>query len=229
MATAGGDAMTGYNFQEIVGLSAEVNRVAQNTKKVIQTCLDDDIVEKMSKLWYAPEAKEFFAKFGETVTASGEEMKKAFTTFTENISKAQDAWSEKTGGGRKGTVLPVPNLSLKINTGAFRDNDGGNIVLYEKQAIAYADSLDAIQKKLSQSIEEQRQDLTRAVTSFLGHEQGEAVNKCFDGVLTAVGSIFTYLSVGDNSLKGQIIKAADTYKKMAEEIRSGMESAGKGN
>ncbi len=120
-------------------------------------------------------------------------------------------------------------MPLKVNIGAFRDNDGGNIVLYEKQAIAFADSLDAVQKKLSQSIEEQRSELTRAVTAFLGHEQGEAVNKCFDGVLTAVGSIFTYLSVGDNSLKGQIHKAAESYKKMAEEIKTGMESAaGKG-
>lgn len=218
-------AMTGYNYKEMTGLTAEVSRVAANTKKVIQACLDDDIVEPMSKLWFAPEAKEFFTKFGETVTKSGEEMKKAFETFDKNIEEAQKAWSEKTGGGNTGSIIGLPTMELKINVGAFKESDGGNIVLYEKQAIAFAESLDGVQKKLSKSIEEQRTELSKAVTAFLGHEQGEAVNKCFDGVLTAVGTIFTYLSVGENSLSGQIKKAAETYKKMAEQVRSEMENA----
>ena len=223
------DAMTGYNFQEVAGLGAEVLKVAKNTQKAVQDCLDNDIVEPMSKLWYAPEAKEFFTKFQATVEKSGEEMQKAFNTFNTNVSGAQDAWSTKTGGGQKGNVTEISGLPLKVNVGAFKDSDGGNIVLYEKQAISFADSLDGVQKQLSAKIAEQRQDLSKAVTSFLGHDQGEAVNKCFDSVLVAVGSIFTYLAVGENSLKGQIKEAAESYKKMAEEIKSGMESAAGGS
>ena len=230
MATAAGaggagDTMTGYNFNEMSGLGNEINTIVKATEKDIQASIDADICEPMAKLWFAPEAKQFFQEFGKTVEESGNQVEKAFETFLKNVELAQDKWSEKTGGGRKGYLGSVPNCKLKVNVSMFKESDGGNVVLYERQAISYADGLKAVQDSLTKKIEGHKGELTKAVTSFLGDGQGEAVNKCFDGVLTAVGTIFDYLSVGDNSLAGQIKKAAETYKKMAEEVKTGMENA----
>lgn len=224
-----GDAneMVGYNYQRMEQLGTKVGEVAKETKESVMACMQGDIITPMAKLWYAPEAVKFFNEFNKNVVVkSGDELKKAFDNFLENVSKIQDSWSDKTGKGKKGDIPKVGKVELSVDVSAFKEENNGNIVLYTTRAINFAGTLEGIQKKLSESILQKKDELGSEVRALLGEDQPAALGECFQGVLDAVGNIFTYLSVGENSLKSNIEAAAKSYSQMGQSVTSGLRGAG---
>jgi hypothetical protein len=225
MNVFGGDDQFGYNHIEIGKIHDEVDTIGKATAKAIEDVMSTDIVQPMSTLWYAPEAIEFFTSFKGTVEAAAMTLTSAFNGFIVNVNSAQQAWSEKTGGGKQTPVEPIGTLTITIDISSIKDENAGSIVLYTTKARAHADSLTAIQAKLEKAIADQKAALENLNQAFLGGGQGAAVEHCFEVVLAAIAQIFDFLTKGQNSLQNQINAAADTYTKMAEQVTSGMNSA----
>ncbi len=215
----------GYNHIEIGKIHDEVDTIAKATAKAIEDAMGTDIVQPMSTMWYAPEAVEFFTEFKKTVEAAAGTLTEAFNGFITNVNNAQTAWSDKTGGGAKTEVQAIGNLSITIDISSIKEEDNGSIMLYKSKALAHADSLAAVQTRLTKAIADQKAALENLNQAFLGGGQGAAVEHCFEVVLGVIAQIFDFLTKGQNSLQEQIKAAAETYSKMAEEITTGMNSA----
>ena len=83
----------------------------------------------------------------------------------------------------------------------------------------FAEELDSIRQRLVNELTDQKLVLSEASVAFVGNDQGERIQSCFDEVLKSIGEIFDFLTRGDNSLKEEIIRVANEYKIFAEKIR----------
>lgn len=217
------DAKIGYNYIAVNNLFNEVDEVATQTKRIVSKYLNEDLIDPMSKLWYAPEAKEFFNKFKGVVEDAEKKMDGAFQSFINNIDGAQEAWSKKTGGGEKAKVIQIQTEKIFLNTAKFKEQKDGNIYIDERGALNYAEGLSTLQQKMTNDLIDQQAELTEASLAFIGNNQAEDIQKCFEKVISSIGEIFDFLDKGDNSLKAEIIRVTEEYRNLALKIREELE------
>ncbi len=218
------EAKTGYNYVEVANLFTEVSNVATQTKRIVSKYLNDDLIDPMSKLWYAPEAKEFFKRFQGVVKESEEEMDAAFQAFVDKLDLAQQSWSEKTKGGKTAKAVSIRTEKIFLNIAKFKDQRDGNIYIDEKGALVFADNLSTIQQKLTNELMDQKVELTNVALAFIGNNQSEGIQKCFDKILKSIGEIFDFLARGDTSLREEVIRVTDEYRAFALKIKEEMDS-----
>lgn len=217
------EAKVGYNYVEMANLFTEVSNIATQTKRIVSKYLNDDLIDPMSKLWYAPEAREFFKKFQSVVRDAEEEMDGAFQSFVESIDRAQRSWSVKTKGGKTAKSVTIRTEKIFLYVAKFKEQRDGNVYIDERGALAFADGLNTIQQKLTNELVDQKAELTNASLAFIGNNQSEGVQKCFDRVMKSVGDIFDFLTKGDTSLRSEIIRVTDEYRNFALKVKAEME------
>ncbi|MBQ6539376.1 MAG: hypothetical protein IJL76_03780 [Bacilli bacterium] len=217
------EAKTGYNYVEMANLFTEVSNIATQTKRIVSKYLNDDLIDPMSKLWYAPEAREFFKKFQAVVREAEEEMDGAFQGFIDSLYKAQKAWSVKTKGGETAESITIRTEKIFLYIAKFKDQREGNIYIDEKGALTFVEGLNTIQQKLTNELMDQKADLTSAALAFVGNNQAEGIQKCFDKVVSSISDIFDFLTKGDTSLKSEIIRVTNEYRSFALRIKAEME------
>lgn len=220
MSLFGGSGnVTGYNCGQVNALRDTINNVAIKAGENIVERLHSDIIVPMSSVWYAPEAVEFFTGFAATVKASGEGITNAFDAFRGAVESAGKNWAENTQG--EAPSLPaIDMVNLELNVSDILSDNAGNVTIDENQATTIADKLPEVEAAIKSDLEGLAATLN-AETAFMGHGQAEAVQSCFVQVSGEIHKIFKYLTEGEESLQGQIKKAAAKYS----EVSSGISSA----
>ncbi len=215
---------TGYNYIEVANLFAKVLDVATETKSILSRYLNEEVIDPMSKLWYAPEAKEFFKSFQRTVAEEEKNIDKAFQFFVDKIDLAQHDWSEETEGGEVAEKVTVETEKIFLNVAKIKDQNDGNIYIAERSALNFAEGLTSLREKIVSDIKTQETLLKEASLAFIGDDQGAAIQKCFEGILKTISDIFDFLTTGENSLKETIISVTEEYRRFARRISEEMSS-----
>ena len=220
MSIFGGSAgnVTGYNCGQVNALRDVINQIAAKAGNGIVERLHSDIIVPMSGVWYAPEAVEFFGGFATAVKASGENITNAFDAFRGAVESAGKNWAENTGG-EVPALAAIDLVNLDLNVSDILPENGGNVTIDEQQATTIADKLPEVEAAIKSDLEGLAASLN-AETAFMGHGQAEAVQNCFVQVSGEIHKIFKYLTEGENSLQGQIKKAAAKYGDVSTSISS---------
>ena len=215
---------TGYNYIEMANLFAKILDVAIETKSILSRYLNEEVIDPMSKLWYAPEAKDFFKSFQRTVADEEKNIDKAFQFFVDKIDLAQHDWSEETEGGEVAEKVTIETENIFLNVAKIKDQNDGNIYIAERSALNFAEGLTSLREKIVSDIKTQETLLKEASLAFIGDDQGAAIQKCFEDVLKTISDIFDFLTTGENSLKETIISVTEEYRRFARKISEEMNS-----
>lgn len=214
-----GANLTGYNCQKVNELRNAINNTAQQSAQGIVERLNSDIVVPMSSAWYAPEAVTFFEGFASTVKATGENITAAFDAFRAAVESAGRSWAENTGGEIP-SLPAIDTVQLNLNISSIQNNNAGNVVIDENRATAIANRLQEVEEGIKNDLRNLAGNLN-AETAFIGQGQAEALENCFVTISGEIHKIFKYLTVGEDSLQGQINKAVKKY----QDVSSGISSA----
>lgn len=211
-----GNNLTGYNCQKINELRTVINNTAKQAAQGIVERLNSDIVVPMSNAWYAPEAITFFEGFASTVKATGERITAAFDAFRAAVESAGKNWAENTGGEIP-SLPAIDVVELNLNISSIQSNKTGNVGIEHAEARAIADRLPEVEEAIKSELRNLAGNLN-ADTAFIGGGQAQALESCFVSVSGEIHKIFNYLTVGENSLQGQINKAIKKYIDVSSNI-----------
>lgn len=221
-------AVIGYNCGKVEDLARVINSVAQKSGKNIIDRLHSEIIVPMSKIWYAPEAQEFFEKFAEVVQSTSENIQLAYDAFRKSVQAAGENWAENSGG-QKPELAAVEPIDLTLNTTAILAHDGGgNVSIDEEPANRLAASLSDVQQNIMTDLKSAAEELD-ASTAFVGGAQAEALQQCFSEVSQSISKIFNYLTEGEFNLQSQIDAAVKKYGEVASGISSEFSSSSSSN
>ena len=218
MSSFGGSGeISGYNCQKVTELGTKINNCAQNAAKTIVERLHNDIIVPMSTVWYAPEAIDFFSGFVSTVLSSGENIRSAFDAYRLAVQQAGENWAANTGG-ESPVLAEVQHISMILSISEIQGStESGDVIIDEGQANAIAANLGEVEEGIKSDLEIIANELD-AETAFIGHGQGAALKDCFVRVSGEIHKIFKYLTDGEDSLQGQINKAAQKYQEVSTGI-----------
>lgn len=211
-----GNKLMGYNCQKINELRTVINNTAKQAAQGIVERLNSDIVVPMSNAWYAPEAITFFEGFASTVKATGERITAAFDAFRAAVESAGKNWAENTGGEIP-SLPAIDVVELNLNISSIQSNKTGNVGIEYADARAIADRLPEVEEAIKSELRNLAGNLN-ADTAFIGGGQAQALESCFVSVSGEIHKIFSYLTVGEDSLQGQINKAIKKYVDVSSNI-----------
>lgn len=208
---------TGYNKEQVEELRSAINTTAQSAAEGIIEKLGSGIITPISAAWFAPEAIEFFEKFAEVVAQSGANIQTIFETFKQYIEEAGANWAQNTGG--EVPVLPtLDEITLNLDISAIKEKaSNGDVGVFENDAMAVANGLNSVQEDIKANLESLAKQLD-AATAFIGGSQAESIQNCFVAVSGEVHRIFSYLTEGEDSLRGALTKSVEKYGDVSESI-----------
>ena len=173
----------------------------------------------MSTKWYAPEAINEFKEIQKNVKKMGENMKDAYKAYRDWVQKMGETWAQNTKG-EKPNLEGVKSCPIDINIGKIQKENGGNVILDEKGAVAVAGQMTALHSECLAAVRAKHGEL-EAATAFIGHGQGAAATACFVRVADAIGELFTLLDTLGDRLK----QYAQKYQQVAEGVKGQFSSA----
>lgn len=216
---------SGFNAGKVVALRKDINNAAQRVGETVVDEIEKGVIKPMSSAWYAEEAQEYFEKFAEAVARVGEAVTQLFDGFRGNVQTTGQEWSTATGSTEEIVLPAIDKVELVLKTAAIKAKDGaGNRYLDENKVIQIAGQLNAVEAEIQSKLKNIA-DKLNADTSFLGHNQGEAIKNCFEKVAEEVHNIFTMLLIGDDALSGALQKFKDKYAESATNVATSFNNA----
>lgn len=222
-------AVYGYNREEIQQLRTQVTDVAESLANSIKEKFQNQFVNPMGDIWYAPEAITWFDSFKETLDSLSTPLINYFNGYLEALQAAANAWAQTTGGEQI-VIAEIPSqvFSLSINSidySAIKSENANHdqgIEVDQAQQIC-SGNLPAIQTLLNEELSAYSSRI-EAETSFLGGGQAEAVQRCFGQIAELIKNLFNELTEGENSLPAAITSYINKYKETASANVSGLDS-----
>lgn len=214
----GNGSTTGYNCEEVQNLREVINQTAtQSANDIIET-LHNSIIVPMSSVWYAPEAVTFFEGFQADVRNIGKTITQAFDGFRQFVQDAGTSWAENTKGAAP-SLSPIDLVELNLSVSEIQPDNNGNITIDGSRATTIANSLSQVEEEIKAKLQQRAGNLS-AETAFIGGNQSQSLQNCFETVAGAVHHAFRCLTEGDNALQTQINKAVEKYSQIAQDINS---------
>ena len=216
---------SGFNAGKVVALRKDINKAAKSVGEHIVDEIENGVIIPMSSAWYAEEAQKYFEKFAEAVARVGEAVTQLFDGFRGNVQTTGQEWSTATGSTEEIVLPAIDKVELVLKTTAIKAKDGaGNRYLDENKVIQIAGQLETVESKIQTELKNIANQLD-ASTSFLGHNQGEAIKNCFEKVAEEVHNIFTRFLVGDDSLFDALHKFKNKYAESATNVATSFNNA----
>lgn len=216
--------VTGFDLAKINAIGGIIDQQAESFNSTITDKFQSQLVEAMTPVWYAPEAREWFQTFASGLYEQGVEIQKLFNKFCDICEENANIWIQATAGSAgselKANLGDVTPINLTIDVEKYPIDNDGVVGIREAEAQAVADSMPNLQQEITEYLAECSQNL-KEQTGFLGHGQDEAVTNLFGRVNEAISKIFSFISEGPNSLKTAIELAIQKYATQAQIIASG--------
>ena len=214
----------GYDKRKVEDLATTIQDTYEAVCDKIETKLNEDFITPMSTVWYAPEAKEYFEGVAQDVENMADTMRQAYSNYRDWIQAAGENWWENTkgsgGGGLKPELKTISDENITLSVKKIKESQGNTVKMDEQACYNIADRLDTIRTECLNIVKTEHAKLN-ASSAFLGHGQAQAANDCFVEVANAIDQLFKILS----SFKDDLHKAAEKYKKVAENIANNLKNA----
>lgn len=214
--------ITGYSKQEIENkLTGVLNELLEGIGKIVTTNLKTGLVDPISTKWYAQEAQDYFKdSVAPSVKNSGIAIRGLLQDYAKAIERGGLRWANRTGNEapKIGEINDIgSNYDLNVDAiKKIRESDGA-AVLYEKDVNDIATGLTRVEENINDEIKALGNKMD-ASTSFLGHDQAEAIKGCLDKIIAEIHKMFqSLISASDpTSIAFNLKKFKEKYATAAE-------------